>query len=79
VRYLDSADAFQTYGMPVLEDVRDMFRFLQKVGGRYFDGEQTEAETARALKADAFMAMGVSEDYKLTGLEEFFGMHFAGN
>jgi NmrA-like family len=76
VKYLESAEAFQTYGQPPLEDVREMFRFLQRVQGRYFDGQETEEETARGLKADAFMAMGVPEDYTLTTLEEFFKKHF---
>jgi hypothetical protein len=76
VKYLDSAEDFQTYGVKVLEDVREMFRFLQRAKGRYFDGEETEMETARGLKADAFMAMGVPEDYTLTSLEEFFQKYF---
>lgn len=78
VRYLGSAEEFPTYGQRVLEDVRDMFRFLQRADGKYFNGEETEMETARRLKADAFMAMGVSEDYALTSLEEFFRKWFVG-
>jgi NmrA-like family len=78
VTYIGSAEEFQTYGQKVLEDVREMFRFLQRTQGRYFDGEETEMETARGLKADAFMAMGVPEDYTLTSLEEFFKGYFGG-
>lgn len=77
---MEKAEEFPTYGQTVLEDVRDMFKFLQHQGvkGRYFDGVETEAETARGLKADAAMAMGGSGDYGLMGLEEFFQKHFAG-
>lgn len=76
VKYLESAEALPTYGHPALEDTREMFRFLQRVQGRYFDGQETEIHTARRLKADAFMAMGVPEDYTLTTAEEFFEKHF---
>ena len=76
VKYLESGEAFPTYGNPALEDVRDMFRFVQRVQGRYFDGQETEMDTARALKADASMAMGVPEDYTLTTPEECFQKHF---
>jgi NmrA-like family len=78
VKFLGSAEEFETYGMHVLEDVKEMFRFLQRAGGRYFDGQETEMRTARGLKADAFMAMGVSEDYTLTSLEKFFQRHCGG-
>ena len=75
VKYLESAEAFPTYGQPALENVREMFRFLQRVQGRYFDGQETEEETARRLKADAFMAIGVSEDYTMMTAEKFFLKH----
>lgn len=76
VKYLESAEAFPTHGVPVLEEFREMFRFLQRAQGKYFDGQETEEETARGLKADAFMEMGVSEDYALTTAENFFIKYF---
>ena len=50
VKFMESADVFPTmHGQMVLEDVKDMFRYLQhpKVQGRYFNAAETEAETAR--------------------------------
>ncbi len=36
-------------------------------------------EMAGGWKVDAFIAMGVLENYVLTSLEEFFTRHFGGN
>ncbi len=78
VKYLQSAEELQTYGQTVLEDVREMFRFLQRAQGRYYNGEETEGETAKTLKAAAAEAMGGSEGSSLMSLEDFFRKHFGG-
>ena len=78
VKYLQSAEEVQTYGQMVLEDFREMYRFLQRAEGRYYNGEETEGETAKVLKAAAAEAMAGHEKSELTSLEEFFKMHFAG-
>lgn len=75
---MQSADELQTYGQTVLEDVREMFRFLQRVEGRYYDGEETEVDTAKALKAAAAEAMAGSEGSELLSLEDFFRKYFGG-
>lgn len=77
-KILGSAEELPTYGQSVMEDVRDMFRYLHRVEGKYFDGQETEDKTSNSLKADAFKAMGQSEDYALTSVEEFFKKHFGG-
>lgn len=74
VKYLESAEAFPTHGVPVLEDVRDMFRFLQTVEGRYFDGRVTEMQTAKRLKADAVKAMGAAAAAAAEGEEALIGL-----
>lgn len=76
VKYMDSAEDFPTYGQAALEDVRDMFRFLQMAQGRYFDGNETEKETARALKAEALTILSATEDPALTNLEKYFKLCF---
>lgn len=80
VKYLGSVDEFETFGEKGLEDVREMFRFLQHTGGKYFDGGvEIESETARALKAEAMRAVGGSEEEaRLMSIKEFFEMHFGG-
>ena len=78
VKFLESPEELPTYGERVMEDVRDMFRFLQRVEGRYFNGEETEDKTSGRLKADAFMAIGAPEDYTLTSVENYFKKYFGG-
>ncbi|KAF7510639.1 hypothetical protein GJ744_006251 [Endocarpon pusillum] len=78
VKYLQSAEEMQTYGQTVLEDVREMFRFLQRAEGRYYNGEETEGETAKALKAAVAEATAGSEGAALMSLEDFFQKHFGG-
>lgn len=81
VKYMESVDEMETYGEKGLEDVREMFRFLQRMGGRYFDGGvESESETARELKEAAVKAGGGGEEEMgLTSTEEFFRKHFGGD
>lgn len=76
VKIIASPEDLPTYGLRVMEDVRDMFRFLQRAEGRYFNGDETEDHTSRRLKADALKAMGESGDYSLTSVEKYFKKYF---
>jgi hypothetical protein len=76
LQYLPSAESFETFNSKGLEDVRDMFRFLQIVSGRYYDGAETELETAKQLKASAFEAMGLADGHALTSIDDIFKKNF---
>lgn len=76
VKFMESAEDFPTHGVGMLEDVRNMFRFLQRAGERYFDGKETEMQTAKGLKAEALKAMDGGKAGALISLEDYFRKHF---
>jgi hypothetical protein len=74
-RYFEiKTEEFPTYGEVVLEQVRDMFRFTQWMGGRYFGDVETEIGTAERLKRAVAGKIGGRDS--LIGVEEWFRREF---
>ncbi|GFF22618.1 hypothetical protein IFM61606_08567 [Aspergillus udagawae] len=74
---LSSWEAFNTHGIPALDDTKAMFGFTQNNQGRYFGPEPSETETASKLKQTTAAALGrPKEEQKLTSVEEWFRKHF---
>jgi len=70
---LPSWEAFDTHGVPELEDVKLMFAFTQITGGRYFGPEPSESKTAMELKKTTGLTLGRSEqDQQLVKTKEWF-------
>lgn len=73
VPVLPSWEAFETHGVPELEDVKNMFGFTQLTGGRYFGASRTESATAAILKKEAAAARGKDgEDARLISVKQWF-------
>ncbi|KAL3430005.1 hypothetical protein BDV09DRAFT_189642 [Aspergillus tetrazonus] len=73
-----SWEAFDTFGIPELEDTKLMFGMTQCSGGRYFGPEPSEKNTAGILKRAAAVALGLPEDKQgLVSVKEWFKMNFA--
>jgi hypothetical protein len=74
---LPSWEAFDTHGIPELEDVKLMFGFTQITGGRYFGPEPSEKSTAASLKRATAQALGRPEvQQNLISAKEWFATHF---
>jgi hypothetical protein len=74
---LPSWEAFDTRGIPELEDVKLMFGFTQVTGGRYFGPEPTEKNTAADLKRATAIALNRPEsEQNLVTAESWFRKHF---
>jgi hypothetical protein len=75
---LPTWEAFDTHGIPELEDVKLMFGFTQNTGGRYFSEEPSENNTAAELKKTTAEALGrPKEQLALLTAREFFQTKFA--
>ncbi len=77
---LPSWEAFETYSIPELEDVKHMFGFTQITGGRFFgplDLEPSDTKTAAELKKATAVAVGGPKEGTLVTVEEWFRMRFA--
>ncbi|PHH73176.1 hypothetical protein CDD80_3992 [Ophiocordyceps camponoti-rufipedis] len=68
-------EAFDTKGIPELDDVKLMFAFTQTTGGLYFDKVPSETATATELKRISGKATSRSEE--LVRPKEWFAKHFA--
>ncbi|KAL4969426.1 NmrA/HSCARG family protein [Aspergillus stella-maris] len=76
-RALPSWEAFETFGVPELDDTKAMFGFTQNNGGRYFGAEETERETPARLKERAAVALGSKGDeQRLVTVERWFRKNF---
>ncbi|CAG7965723.1 unnamed protein product [Penicillium olsonii] len=73
-RYIpyDTADDFPTQGLHFLEQIRDMFKFVQYRDGEYYCTGITELRSAAELKQSAFNAKGGKGREKLMSLEDWF-------
>ncbi|KAI9373562.1 hypothetical protein BJX61DRAFT_552160 [Aspergillus egyptiacus] len=70
-------EAFDTCGIPELEDVKLMFGFTQSTNGRYFGEDASEKNTAAELKRITAQTLGRSEEKgQLQTAERFFRTHF---
>ncbi|KAL9611184.1 MAG: hypothetical protein Q9167_004169 [Letrouitia subvulpina] len=73
VPVLPSWEAFDTHGVPELEDIKNMFGFTQLTGGHYFGPCRTESATATILKKEAALARGKDgEDARLISVKQWF-------
>ncbi|KAJ5801840.1 NAD(P)-binding protein [Penicillium pulvis] len=72
-----SADDFPTNGVHFLEQLRDMFKFIQYRDGEYFCTGITEVRSAAELKKSAFNAKGGKGRENLMSVEEWFKVKFA--
>ncbi|KJZ74001.1 hypothetical protein HIM_06669 [Hirsutella minnesotensis 3608] len=74
---LPSWEAFDTCGIPELEDVKLMFAFTQTTGGRYFAPEPSETDTATELKQATAKALKRPEsEQQLIDAKTWFSKHF---
>ncbi|KAE8369549.1 hypothetical protein BDV27DRAFT_153037 [Aspergillus caelatus] len=74
---LPNWEAFDTHGIPELEDVKLMFGFTQNTGGRYFGEEASEINTATELKRIVAHALGRPEEkHQLQTAKGFFRANF---
>lgn len=74
---LPSWEAFDTCGVPEMEDVKLMFGFSQTTGGRYFGPEPSETETAAELKKATAIALGRPKTReRLVTARDWFRDHF---
>lgn len=74
---LPSWEAFDTHGIPELEDVKLMFGFTQNTGGRYFGEQPSESSTAAELKKITAEALGrPKEQHALLTAKDFFRAKF---
>lgn len=69
-----SWEAFDTFGVPELEDSKLMFGMTQCSGGRYFGPEPSENKTAGLLKAAAALS---NDEEGLVSAKKWFGKNFA--
>ncbi|KAJ5942046.1 hypothetical protein N7516_002214 [Penicillium verrucosum] len=77
VPILPTWEAFDTHGIPELEDVKLMFGFTQNTGGRYFSDEPSENSTAAELKKITAEALGrPKEQHALLTASKFFQAKF---
>ncbi|KAI9372463.1 hypothetical protein BJX61DRAFT_552879 [Aspergillus egyptiacus] len=73
-----SWEAFETFGVPELEDTKLMFGVTQTTGGRYFGAEPSEKNTAGELKRATAVALGLPEEKQgLVSVRDWFAKHFA--
>lgn len=74
---LPSWEAFNTHGIPALDDTKAMFGFTQNNKGRYFGPDPSEKETASKLKQTTAAALGrPEEEQNLMTVEAWFRKHF---
>ncbi|KAL4956620.1 hypothetical protein BDW69DRAFT_181398 [Aspergillus filifer] len=72
-----SWEAFDTFGIPELEDTKKMFGMTQCSGGRYFGPEPSERNTAAALKKAATLALDMPDNkQQLISVQEWFKKNF---
>ncbi|KAL3446314.1 hypothetical protein BJX65DRAFT_296341 [Aspergillus insuetus] len=77
-RPLPSWEAFDTYGIPELNDTKAMFGFTQNNAGKYFGPEPTEKETAGKLKLKTSVALGRPKgEQQLMSVERWCRKHFS--
>ncbi|KAJ0413522.1 hypothetical protein BJY00DRAFT_319721 [Aspergillus carlsbadensis] len=77
-RPLPSWEAFDTYGIPELNDTKAMFGFTQNNAGKYFGPEPTEKETAGMLKLKTAVALERPKgEQQLMSVERWFRKHFS--
>ncbi|KAL4860933.1 hypothetical protein BDV12DRAFT_208653 [Aspergillus spectabilis] len=77
-RPLPSWEAFDTYGIPELNDTKAMFGFTQNNAGKYFGPEPTEKETAGMLKLKTAVALKRPKgEQQLMSVERWFRKHFS--
>lgn len=72
---LPSWEAFDTRGIPELDDVKLMFALTQATGGRYFGPEPSETHTAAELKKAT--AAELLKEAGLVDAKQWFGKHWA--
>jgi hypothetical protein len=74
---LPSWTAFDTHGIPELDDVKFMFAFTQITGGRYFSPSPSETDTAASLKRAVAQSLGwPAERHALITAREWFRREF---
>ncbi|PWY96729.1 NmrA-like family protein [Aspergillus sclerotioniger CBS 115572] len=66
---------FPTYGVPALEEIRDIFTFTQYTNGNFF-GPPNDIKPSQALKKAALEAKGEKSDPELITVREYFEKHF---
>ncbi|KAL4768075.1 hypothetical protein BDW60DRAFT_226010 [Aspergillus nidulans var. acristatus] len=70
-------EAFNTHGIPALDDTKAMFGFTQINQGWYFGPEPSEKKTASKLKQTTAAALGrPNEEQKLMSVEDWFRKNF---
>ncbi|EGD85223.1 hypothetical protein H112_08954 [Trichophyton rubrum D6] len=75
---LPSWEAYDTHGVPELEDVKLMFGFTQITGGRYFGPEPSDIKVSKELKRATAKALGKPEDEgTLKPSKEWFRSRFS--
>ncbi|KAL4930456.1 NmrA/HSCARG family protein [Aspergillus undulatus] len=73
-----SWEAFETFGVPELEDTKLMFGLTQNTGGLYFGPEPSEKNTAATLKRATAIALGLPKERQgLISAKEWFTNHFS--
>ncbi|PFH58066.1 hypothetical protein XA68_14219 [Ophiocordyceps unilateralis] len=72
---LPNWEAFDTKGIPELNDVKLMFAFTQTTDGLYFGPEPSETDTAVELKKATSKALSRPEE--MVSAREWFAKHFA--
>jgi hypothetical protein len=73
---LESWEAFDTHGVPELEDTKMMFGMTQVSGGRYFGPDVSEKHTAAELKKNTALALGlIKKEQELMTVESWFRKH----
>ncbi|EAW25743.1 NmrA/HSCARG family protein [Aspergillus fischeri NRRL 181] len=76
-RPLPSWEAFNTFGIPELDDTKAMFGFTQNNQGRYFGPEPSEKDTPGKLKLKTAVALGrLGDEQQLMTVEGWFQKHF---
>jgi hypothetical protein len=76
-RPLPSWEAFNTFGIPELDDTKAMFGFTQNNQGRYFGPEPSEKDTPGKLKLKTAVTLGrLGDEQQLMTVERWFQKHF---
>jgi hypothetical protein len=76
-RPLPSWEAFDTFGIPELDDTKPMLGFTQNSQGQYFSPESSEKDASGKLKFKTAVALGrLGDAQHLMTVERWFQKHF---